>query len=130
MSSNTSHSPTGMHPLLHTHLNFLSHAIIVQEWCQEFSDGGLTLPMGGYNIISSTFTAKSLRKIVFHLPKGGLTCFDGGYSPLYPSLGATSLSTTRISPLCFLHALAHSGVPTSQDGNKEGILLTGRGQDV
>ena len=43
-----------------------------QGWRQEFSDGGMNRPTRGLNYcFGGTFTAKNLRKKVFHLPTGG-----------------------------------------------------------
>ena len=40
-----------------------------QGWHQEFSDGGLTVPMRGLKYgFQGTINAKNLRKIAFHLP--------------------------------------------------------------
>ena len=43
-----------------------------QGWRQEISDGGMNRPTRGLNYcFGGTFTAKNLRKKVFHLPTGG-----------------------------------------------------------
>ena len=50
-----------------------------QGWHQEFSDGGLTLPMRGLKYgLQGTINAKNLRKNCFSRSEGGLACSDGG----------------------------------------------------
>ena len=44
----------------------------MQGWRQEFSYGGLTLPMRGLNIVFRALQIPNIsEKIVFHLPTGG-----------------------------------------------------------
>ena len=44
----------------------------IQGWCQEFSDGQLTLPTRGLKYgFQGTINAKNLRQMIFYLPRGG-----------------------------------------------------------
>ena len=54
-----------------------------QGLLQEFSDGGLTLPMRGLECgFQGAINARNLRKNCFSSSDGWLACSDWGYSPL------------------------------------------------
>ena len=54
-----------------------------QGWCQEFSDGGLTISTRGLKYcFQGTINTQNLRCNSFPPADGRLACSDGGYGPL------------------------------------------------
>ena len=72
-----------------------------QGWRQEISDGGLNLPTRGLKYcFGFTFTAKNLRRKVFHLPTGGYHVPKGAIAPSSPPLAPLLLQSANFMRSC------------------------------
>ena len=55
---------------------------VIQEWCQEFSNGGMTHPTGGLKYrLQGTINVKNLQKMAFHLLMGATIFQHGATAP-------------------------------------------------